>query len=143
MKKSAKHGKLCQKGNDARKRAKKEESSTDIREDTPGLKVFYDIIWFERERVSFLSGESLDKYYNTDQRLNMFAHVLAKGKNKYPKFKLYKKNLILITPYEHFLLDHGNTDLRKKYAAKTGCNWDIIFDLREELKVEHKEKHGR
>ena len=68
----------------------------------------------------------------------MFAHVLSKAQNKFYKFKLYKKNIILLTPHEHLLLDHGTIEQREMYATKTGCDWNTILELEEELKYEYK-----
>ena len=73
------------------------------------------------------------------------AHVLAKGQNKYPKFKFYKKNLILLTEYEHQLLDAGTIEQRQHYAEyceQNGgkCDWQKLFDLKEELLEEYKQE---
>lgn len=105
----------------------------------------FEEIWYERDRVSFISGENLEHYFDTPFFVNLFAHVLAKAKNKYPKFKLYKKNIVLLSPREHSLFDQGTMDLREKYRremAEQGIivDWDKLFDLFIELKEEYNEK---
>ena len=51
-------------------------------------------IWETRTKVSYLSGRDLSR--TPDYLiLNCFAHVLPKG--KYPKFRLYSKNIIFLT----------------------------------------------
>lgn len=107
-----------------------------------GEKEVFEMIWGEREHVSFLSGEPLSAYEGHDSWFSLFAHVLSKAQNKYPRYKLYKKNIILLTPFEHHLLDHGNSDQRKKYAEETKCDWSTIFNLEEELKDEYKAAWG-
>lgn len=95
---------------------------------------FYQQLWDEREHVSFVSGLPI---YQIE--LSVFAHVLAKAQSRYPKFKFYKPNVVLLTPEEHFLLDMGSMDQRLKYAhAHPGCNWGKIFVLAEQLKEEYK-----
>src|ERR1035437_4451523 len=41
-------------------------------------------LWDTRKHVAFISRREIVFFHPT-----FFAHVLAKGKNKYPKFKLY------------------------------------------------------
>lgn len=99
---------------------------------TGQIEVFLDI-WEERQHVSFLSGSLLPKF-----NVSLFAHVLSKAKNKYPEFKLYKKNIILLTPYEHMLLDHGTKSQREAY----GFNWDKIESLKQELLDEYRHRYS-
>ena len=99
---------------------------------------FYREILSEREPISFLTGF----WINNPTAWNC-AHVLAKGQNKYPKFKFYKKNVVLLTEYEHQLYDQGTIAQRQQYAEYcqqngTKCNWQKLFDLVEELKKEYK-----
>ena len=101
-----------------------------------GEKVIFEEIWQERDKKSFLSGVDLRLF--EDKWVNLFAHVLAKGKAKYPKFKLYKKNIILLTPQEHMLLDHGTKEMRKKYAEEYLVDWSRIQLLKLELIEEYK-----
>lgn len=98
----------------------------------------YQLVWKDRDKRSFLSGQKINIEEGSSFWYNIFAHVLAKGKANYPKFRLYSKNIILLTPYEHMLLDHGSEAQRKVYAGVTGCDWNKVFDLKEELKLEYK-----
>jgi len=92
----------------------------------------YEEIWMERDHVSFISGERIPFPEPSN-----FMHVLAKGQNKYPKFKFYKKNIVLGLPYEHFLYDDGHQGLRDAYAKKyPGC-WDNLGTLKLELLEEY------
>ena len=102
----------------------------------------YKEIWYSREHKSFLSGKPLNIEEGTSFWFNIFAHALAKGKAKYPKFKLYSKNIILLTPQEHNLLDFCSSDDREDYAKRNGCDWKKVYDIQEELKSEYKEKYG-
>jgi hypothetical protein len=96
-------------------------------------------IWMTSSRRSFVSGLFLREYMGTDLFLNCFAHVLAKGMNQYPYFKYYAKNIVLLTPGEHSLLDHGTEEARISYALDVkSANWQRLYDLREELKKEYK-----
>ncbi len=95
-----------------------------------------------RRHVSFISGLNIDIVDDTTSYVNC-AHVLAKGQNKYPAFKLFDRNIVLLTKEEHHLFDNG-TDLgRKKYANElldSGIivHWEKIFTLAEILKDEYK-----
>lgn len=102
-----------------------------------GERTLFDSIWSTRKRVSFVSGQELDKYNALGLYLNMFAHVLSKAQNKYPKFKLYDKNIVLLTPDEHYLLDFGTNEQREKYAQENDCSWQPLYDLRDYLKEEY------
>lgn len=102
-----------------------------------GLLLLYQEIWNEREQVSFLSRISLFEF-----NVSMFAHVLAKAQNKYPKFKKNKENIILLTPHEHHLLDNGTEVQRMLYAKKHFCNWEPIYKLREELKEQYGNRYN-
>lgn len=74
----------------------------------------------------------------TELAFNCFAHVLAKGLNQYPYFKYYAKNIVLLTPGEHALLDQGTEEARISYALDVkSANWQPLYDLREELKKEY------
>jgi hypothetical protein len=88
-------------------------------------------IWSERDHISFLSKRSL-KYFD----VKMFAHILPKG--RYTKFKLKKFNIILLHPEEHNLLDQGTVKQREAYAKLWNCNWDKVYELKEELLKNYK-----
>lgn len=102
------------------------------------------IMYKKGTKKSFLSGK---KIYSPESRMSsmfygQFAHVLAKGKNQYPNFKLYSKNIILLTNHEHMLLDQGSEAQREAYAKEHGCDWGKIEELKEELKEEYKILNG-
>jgi hypothetical protein len=104
-------------------------------------------IWIRLPKKSFISGLFLREYEGTDLFPSCFAHVLAKGQNKYSLFKYLAKNIALLTPHEHHLLDAGTENQRISYALdieeKTGgkqtCDWKKLYDLRDELIKEYKE----
>ena len=73
-------------------------------------------IWILSSKQSFVSGLYLRDFMKTDLFLNCFAHVLPKAKNKYPYFKYYAGNIVLLTPGEHSLWDHGTEEARISYS---------------------------
>ena len=81
-----------------------------------------------KEHKSFINDEPI---YVFDVR--NFAHVLAKGLNKFYKFKLYKKCVVLITEEQHYQWDNG---LRSE--LKLLPEWNKMFELETELKEEYK-----
>jgi hypothetical protein len=101
-----------------------------------GERKMFDSIWSKRHHRSFLSGANLHWVAGTDFYPNVFAHLLAKG--KYPKFRLEEKNIVLLTPQEHELLDKGTEAQRQAYAKDNNCSWDEIYALRESYIVEYK-----
>ena len=60
-------------------------------------------IWNERPHYSELSGKWLGK----EPLSTMFDHLLEKGNEKYEHLKYNKKNIILITPDEHYAKSNG------------------------------------
>lgn len=87
-------------------------------------------IWAVRKHVSHFSGEPIHDFAPVH-----FMHILPKGKNQYPHFKLYPKNIVLGTEDEHY--QHHN-------VARS--DWDEPFRkeierLEAELKSEYKQKH--
>jgi hypothetical protein len=100
--------------------------------------VIFKQIWLNSNKKSYVSGLFLRKFMQTDLFFNCFAHVLAKGSNKYPYFKYYAKNIVLLTPGEHALLDQGTEEARIKYTFDVkSANWQPLYDLRDELKEEY------
>jgi hypothetical protein len=93
----------------------------------------YQEIWEERDHTSFVSDKRIPFF-----SLSNFSHCLAKGQGKYPKFKYYKKNIVLLLPYEHFLVDSGTIDLRAKYQKENpSCDWERLAQLKIELLSEY------
>lgn len=116
--------------NEMRIRAVKKYNKAKAKRYAPtGERKIFEQIWNERKRESFISKTPLGKFAYP----YMFLHVLAKAKNKYPKFKLYKKNIVLGTWEEHHKWDKGSREELKKDP-----NWKKMFELEEELKQEYK-----
>jgi len=97
-------------------------------------------------KKSFVSGIFLREYFGTDLFLNLFAHILPKAQNKYPYFKYYARNIVLLSPGEHGLWDQGTEEARIAYSleieAATGgrakADWDKLKALEVSLKEEYK-----
>jgi 5-methylcytosine-specific restriction endonuclease McrA len=64
---------------------------------------------------------------------SQFAHVLPK--DRYPKFKLKLENIVLLTPAEHRMYDHGTEKERKKHPE---CDWRKLDALKQQLKREYR-----
>jgi len=62
-----------------------------------------------------------------------FLHVLSKG--AYPRFRLYKKNIVMTLPDIHHLYDNGS----KEYLLSIYPKAIFIYDLKDELKTEYYE----
>lgn len=101
-----------------------------------GQKEVFEEIWEERPHRCFVSGDPIH-----EPKPENFAHVLAKGLNKYPKFKLYKKNIQLMLPHLHSLYDHGYEEQRQKSGHAEG--WAKLYALRDELIEEYKNLYGK
>jgi hypothetical protein len=101
-----------------------------------GERKVFDSIWGKRPHRSFLSGADINWVEGTDFYVNVFAHVLAKG--KYPKFRLLEENILLLTVEEHRLLDTGTEEERQAYAEKYNCDWNAVYEYREVLIAEYK-----
>lgn len=111
----------------------KPKAKPKVKYKTTGERALFDAIWSMREHTSYLTGKKLDCYSETFY-LNMFAHVLPKG--KYPDFRLFDKNIVLLTPEEHYLLDFGTEEQRQRYSDR----WYLIDDLKEVLLAEYTER---
>jgi hypothetical protein len=93
-----------------------------------GEKNIFEEIWNERPHKSFINGEDIP-YFD----VSCFAHVLPKAQGKFPKFKLYKDNIVLISRTQHYQWDNG---LRSE--LKLLPEWDKMFKLEAELIEEYK-----
>ena len=118
---------------------------------TGELSLFMEI-YQQRPKESFISGISLEKYTGK-LWFNLFAHVIPKNgdnelsfentdlKNKY--LRLNKDNIVLLTPYEHMLFDHGTEKQREDYkiiSRKHGIivDWNKLYELKKQLKTKIK-----
>ncbi len=85
-------------------------------------------IWKERPHKSFINGDEIKEF-----DVSCFAHVLSKAQNRFPKFKLYKKCVVLITREQHRMWDFTPHSELEKLPE-----WKKMFELEEELKQEYK-----
>lgn len=67
-----------------------------------GEKAVFQSIWNKRPHKSQISGDTI-----REAKPINFLHILAKGQNKYPDFKLEEENIILGTEEEHFIWDNA------------------------------------
>jgi len=81
----------------------------------------------ERQWVDFVTGESLLFLTPTN-----FLHVLPKALNKFPKMKLFKKNIVLGSNDTHF-----DWDNRPRSELRKNSMWNKMFDLESELLKEY------
>jgi len=89
-------------------------------------------IWMNRPHVSELSNHDIHDHRKTDFWYNLFAHILPKG--DFPLFRLKEENIVLLTPYEHTLLDHGTKAQRDKYSSQWGALKTTAERLHEEYR---------
>jgi len=75
-------------------------------------------IWKEREHFSQITT-SVPIFFDHF----CFAHVISKG--AYPRFKLLKQNIVLMTPQQHDVYDNRTTMARGLSA------FDWVFELKE------------
>ena len=109
-----------------------------IKEVTESEWVAFRMLWSYMDKRSYLSNLFLRDFFGGPYFLNCFAHVLAKAKNKYPHFRYYLRNIILLTPGEHTLLDQGTVEQRESYAKKVEtADWSTIGVLKESLLQEY------
>lgn len=97
----------------------------------------FEELWKKRKHISFLSGKDLPIF-----DVALFAHVLEKAQNKFPKWKLNPENIILLTKFEHHLFDNGTKAQREKYALEEGCSWEPIYSLYNKLKEAYEKEFG-
>lgn len=99
-----------------------------------GEREIFEQIWLglePKERVSFVTGKQLPDQHSA--RAWYFSHVLPKGRSKYPMFKFYRKNIVLMTFNEHQLWEY------QKYKIKGDPKWAHVFELEKQLKDEYRE----
>lgn len=92
-----------------------------------GEKIVFEQIWNERPHVSQISGEPI-----REAKAINFMHVLAKGQNKYPKFKLLKQNILLVTDQEHHYWDN------QRDMVENDARWLWVYQLENDLKEKYK-----
>lgn len=83
-------------------------------------------IWEERGPYSEISKEFLGEY-----NVCYMAHILPKGQNKFPKFKLNPENIVILSLAQHTAWDG--------YRSKcTGPEWDWLYQKESFLKAQYK-----
>jgi hypothetical protein len=123
--------KSAEKNKDKPKKVQKQLKRTPLsykRKATGELELMKSIWDNMEEHKSFISGNPIYEF-----NVSCMAHVLAKAKNKYPKFKLNPDNIKLLTYEEHFKWDNAPRSELIKLPE-----WDKMFKLEEELKQEYK-----
>lgn len=78
------------------------------------------------------TGERLNRFYGTELWFHCFAHILPKG--KYTYFKLNPKNIAVVFPDFHHIVDQGTSLDRANHPTWRFAEWDA---RREELKIEY------
>lgn len=134
--KKTREGRLCHPCNEKRKAASKPpKKAYQYKRKPTGERVLFDVIFNTRPQVSCVSGESLASYKDTELYVNLFAHVIPKAKNRYPMFKLYDRNIALLTPQEHEQWDD------RRWEVENDPRWQCMFALEEILKEEYAQLH--
>lgn len=95
-----------------------------------GEREVFEKIWAERPHCCQVTFEPIPGTPTN------FAHVLPKGMNKYPKFKLNPQNIILMSEGSHYLWDHN------RKAILNDPDWTWVFELEASLKEQYKLLHG-
>lgn len=86
-------------------------------------------IWETRPHVSFFTGRPV--YFHPAH----FMHVLPKGLNKYPHYRLNPDNIVLGNREEHHLADMGTEAQREAYKKKyPNYSFEHFKQLEERLK---------
>jgi hypothetical protein len=107
------------------------------------------VVYDRDKRKSVLSGEDLEPYENTKWFISCFAHVIPKNgvsnlvfPNREIKDKLLRHNegnVISVTPVEHYLIDHGTHEQRKKHEDVHNMSFKPYYELKEKLISEIKQ----
>ena len=93
-----------------------------------GEKAVFQLIWDKRPHKSQISGEPI-----REAKAINFLHVLAKGQNKYPDFKLEEENIILGTEEEHFIWDNARHLIPKGHKG-----WERMIEKEKLLKEKYR-----
>ena len=106
----------------------KEKKGIDKTKKPTGEKAVFNSIWNKRPHKSQISGEKI-----VDARPANFMHILAKGLNKYPLFKLEEENIVLGTEEEHFIWDNARHLIPTNHKG-----WKMMFEKELLLKEKYK-----
>jgi hypothetical protein len=107
------------------------------------MALVYRILWSKLPKKSIVSGLWLREYERTPLFPNCFLSVL--DPEKYPYFRYYLKNVVLVTPGERGLWMQGTEEERLQYALNieeqgkgNTANWSVVKDLEVVLQAEYK-----
>lgn len=78
------------------------------------------------------TGDKLNKHYNTPWYWSCFAHVLPK--KNYPYFKLNPKNIEVVSPPFHAIVDQGTGTDKENHPD---WKWSLWNEKKEQLKNEY------
>jgi hypothetical protein len=111
------------------------------------IELYYQIM-YDRPNYSEISGKPLGQYLSKSTFFfSCFAHIIPKSgpstiavpkdiKKTFLKFN--EDNVMLVTPEEHHLIDHGTEEGRAKYEQEYGCSFNVFFEKKERLLEELK-----
>lgn len=103
----------------------------------------FDDIWLRSNKKSIISGRDLQYLISSELWYSCFAHIL--NKNHFKLYKFNPHNIMLIHPYEHYLIDHGPLQERIEYMETfPEADFNIFYDKQKTLKEEYNEiiKHS-
>jgi hypothetical protein len=108
--------------------------------------LMFNTMWSRMPQRSFVSGLWLRVYDKTQLWQNCYYHVLHS--DKYPYFRYFFGNIILVSPGERGLLLQASEEERIQYAldmeeksrGKSTANWQAVKDLEIDLLALYK-KH--
>lgn len=94
-------------------------------------------LWEVSDKKSALSERNLKNLENSDVWINCFAHIL--NKNHFPLFRFNPENIMIIHPYEHYLIDHGRIKDRINYIEEfSKTDFNIFYKQQTLLKEKYK-----
>jgi 5-methylcytosine-specific restriction endonuclease McrA len=103
----------------------KEKKKYSFKKKPTGEKELFLTIWDSRPHYCQICFSPIPEASTSN-----FMHVLAKGLNKYPKFKLNPENLILACSDCHHIWDNAR--------HKTTKEFDFVYKLEAKLKEDYK-----
>ena len=95
-----------------------------------GEKLIFESVWIKQQGKCFITGQFIP--FESAKASN-FVHILAKGQNKYPEYKLFEPNIKLCIERFHHLYDHSTKDKIYDEFSQFKERVDLFFDIREKL----------
>jgi len=92
-----------------------------------GERQLFEYLWETKSHKSEISGRNLE---DITLFFSMFAHVL--NKKSFPLFRYNPRNIMIVHPEEHVLIDAGTASSRRKYQEEYPSADFIRFYLRKE-----------